>query len=108
MEPEYYKLIAGGMGFATMGVGAYCLCKYIFKPLIEGLLGSKERSIALKEVAIEGLRTYERSYAKVVEERGKVASELGKVGRNTKEISDILDATLPFPEEPDFSEGDED
>ena len=93
MEPE---TILQASKYIAIGIAAWPICKYAFKPMMEGLFSDKERFDVINNV----ITTYKERYSKTVEERGKVAAELGKAGRNGKEISDILDQTLPFPNSP--------
>lgn len=92
MEPE---TILQASGYISLGIAAWPICKYVVKPIVEGL-SNKHGVEALNNI----VTAYKECYSKTVEERGKVVAELGKAGRNGKEISDILDQTLPLPEEP--------
>lgn len=95
MEPE---TILQATGYIALGIAAWPICKYAVKPFVEGVFSDKDRLDAINNV----VTAYKECYSKTVEERGKVAAELGKAGRNGKEISDILDQTLPFPDSPEM------
>jgi hypothetical protein len=90
------QTLVGVSCYIAVGVAAWPVCKYVLKPLVEVSLGirameSYERSLAM----------YEKVYDKIIEERARVTVELGKAGKNSNEISDILDTSLPFPESPE-------
>ena len=90
------QTILQASGYIALGIAAWPICKYAVKPIAEGLFSNKHELEAINNV----VTSYKECYSKTTEERGKVAAELGKAGRNAKDISDILDQTLPFPDEP--------
>ena len=90
MEPE---TLLQASSYIAMGVAAWPLCKYVIGPLVG--YGGVE---AIKEIA----KIYERTYNKTIEERSRITLELVKAGKNKEEISDILNESFPFPEEPDI------
>ncbi|MFH1638175.1 MAG: hypothetical protein ABIB71_07145 [Candidatus Woesearchaeota archaeon] len=82
-------LIARIIGYAALTVVAFPFCKYVLGPLC-----GYTRMTSIRDAA----KAYENCYNKTVEERAKVAIELGKAGRPSKLVCEYLDSTLPFPQ----------
>ena len=95
MEPE---TILQATGYIAMGIAAWPVCKYVIGPVFAGTHATD----AIKSVAKQAFDSYRANYAETMKQRAHVATELGKAGRNGKDISDILDSTLPLPEEPNI------
>lgn len=87
-KPEYFALAIGG------GIAMWPICKYVLKPLIECIFSDRERIEGIEKI----ITMYEKCYKKTTEERAKLATELGTTGRSEKEISDIVNNTLPLPD----------
>lgn len=79
-----------------MAIAAWPVCKYVLSPFLEPF-GNKQEHETLRQIA----QSYEKMYCKTVEERARVTIELANKGKDKKEISDYLDASLPIPEQPE-------
>jgi len=94
----------GGVIAGISAIGGYFLVKDGIKPIIEYCFNHKERAILFKEEAKEMRKVYETNYAKTLEARERIITELKKSGRDEKSIADYVNTVLPFPEQPDFSD----
>lgn len=97
MEPE---TILQAAGYIAMGIAAWPICKYVVGPIFAGTHALD----TMKSITKQAFDSYQSTYSETIKQRANVASELGKEGKTGKDISDILDSTLPLPKRPDIGE----
>ncbi|PIN81974.1 hypothetical protein COV11_00355 [Candidatus Woesearchaeota archaeon CG10_big_fil_rev_8_21_14_0_10_30_7] len=93
MEPETILKVSG---YIAMGIAAWPICKYFIGPVFAGTHAVD----LMKNIVKQSFDSYNANYAETMKQRANVVAELGKAGRNGKDISNILDSTLSLPEKP--------
>lgn len=89
MEDKTLVEVMGYLAVAMVGgISIWSGCRYVINPVIQGI----KEGMGLT-------RSYNICYQKAVEERGKIAIELGKSGRSPDDISRIVNSTVPLPQD---------
>ena len=79
-----------GASYIALAIAAWPVCKYLAGPIFGYQDPQLVRAIG---------DTHKQVMHKAYEERGRAMVELAKVGKTPEEISDILDSSLPLPED---------
>lgn len=80
-----YEAIGNGLKWIGIGIAAWSVCKYVIRPLINR-----------KGIAMILHEDYNSRYKHDVEQRAELAAKLGREGKSTKEISEIVDSIVPL------------
>ncbi len=100
MDKETYDVLGTGLQAIGTGIGLWPLCKYVIGPAIGTVFPTQHLIGLAKDQYKAQWVSYEQQYAKIAEQRTQVLIELSKAGKNKTEISDFVDASLPFPTVP--------